>query len=77
MDIEQFIGATCEWPRRTMRVGCVQCDWVGHTKTAVSESVIHAEPCPRCGLLGLHEFPVFGSWPSDYVRSPLPCELKR
>jgi hypothetical protein len=55
------------------RVGCAYCDWVGGLSTdpsgegAIYERELHGYSCPHCGVVGdLHEYPVPGSWPSDY-----------
>lgn len=54
------------------RIGCQACDMVGRlTGAAVAEDLLHNRPCPDCGEIGyLHEFPVTGTWPSEYSGCP-------
>lgn len=61
------------------RIGCRNCDWVGGLSSdypvaaSIYERQLHGYHCPTCGENDLHEYPVPGSWPSDY---PEGCPLQ-
>lgn len=55
------------------RIGCNACDWVAHVDPRhgrQTEEKLHSLVCAHCGAEPLHEYPIRGTWPSEYQGCP-------